>query len=234
MVGVHHTETSTASLQWAVEEARLRGLPLTLVHAWKEPLDVSVEIPGLLDFDGPTESHAQQGRAAAVLLAHEADLLVIGGHSPHVSHTTRLLLHRAPCPVVVVPDEPVSGAGRIAVGVTRTAASLAALRWAADAALTRGAVLVLAHVWQLHRERAEQLVGALCGEVPAGVHIDVKAVQGAPLDRLLEVGAGADLLVLGRHVHHGLDRLLHASICDEAAALADCPVAVIPGSGSSD
>jgi len=228
VVGVHHAETSTAAVQWAADEARLRGLPLTLVHAWKEPLDISVQMAGLLDFDGPAESHAQQGRAAAVLLAHDADLLVLGGHSPHVRHATRLLLHQAKSPVVVVPDSAVTGTGRIVVGVTDTAASAAALRWAADTALQRHAVLVLVHVWQRGRERAEELLQTHRRGVQAGIAVDLHPSHGAPLDQLLEFAAGADLLVVGRHVHHGVGRLVHASISDEAAALAACAVAVVP------
>jgi nucleotide-binding universal stress UspA family protein len=217
-------------VHWAAEEARRRGVPLTLVHAWKEPLDVSIDLADLPDVEGPAGSHAQHGRAAAVLLAHDADVLVLGGHSPHVTHATRLLLHRAKAPVVVVPDSAVSGTGRIVVGVTRTDASLAALRWAASAADMRGAVLVVVHVWQLHREQAEEFVRTLGGDVAAGIEVEVRAVHGAPLDRLLELGNNADLLVLGRHVHHGVGRLLHASIADEAAMLAPCAVAVVPAS----
>ena len=228
VVGVHHAVTSTAAVQWATEEARLRGLPLTLVHAWKEPLDISVQLAGLLDFDGPTESEAQQGRAAAVLLAHDADVLVLGGHSPHVRHATRLLFHKAKSPVVVVPDSPVSGTRRIVLGLTRTPASLAALRWAVEAASVREATLVLAHVWQRGREQADELLATVRREVTAPVDVEMRSLRGAPLDCLLEVGASADLLVVGRRVHHGVGRLLHASIGDEAAALAACAVALVP------
>ena len=230
VVGVHHAVTSTAAVHWATEEARFRGLPLTLVHAWKEPLDISVQMAGLLDFDGPTESEAHQGRAATVLLAHDADVLVIGGHSPHVRHATRLLLHNARSPVVVVPDSPVSGTRRIVVGVTRTPASLAALHWAAEAASMREAALVIAHVWQRGREQSDELLRTMRREVPAPVDVDVRSLRGAPLDCLLDAGASADLLVLGRRVHHGVGRLLHASISDEAAALAACAVALVPAS----
>ena len=223
VVGVHHADTSTAAVRWASDEARLRGLPLTLVHAWKEPVDVAVEIEELPDFFGPATSRAEQGRAAAVLLAHEADVLVLGGHSPHTPHALRLVMHLAKCPVVVVPDGPPARAGRVVAGVTRSDASLAALRWASDAAARRGAVLVVAHAWQSHQAAAEELVAEVSAD-----DAQRQLVHGAPLDSLLGLAATADLLVVGRRVHHGVERLLHASISDEVASLADCPVAVVP------
>jgi nucleotide-binding universal stress UspA family protein len=227
VVGVHHADTSSAAVHWAADESRMRGLPLTLVHAWKEPVDISVDLDELPDFDGPAESRAEQGRAAAVLLAHEADLLVLGGHSPHTSHAARLVLHRARCPVVVVPDSTPARAGRVVVGVTRSDASRAAIRWATQAAALRGATLVVVHAWQRHEEAAQELVRELTRDL-VGRAVETRLLRGAPLDRLLTLGESADLLVLGRRVHHGVDRILHASISDEAAALAECPVAVIP------
>lgn len=226
VVGVHHADTSTAAVRWASDEAQMRGLPLTLVHAWQEPVDVAVEIDELPELYGPAESRAEHGRATAVLLAHEADLLILGGHSPHTSHAIRLVMHLAKCPVVVVPDAPPARAGRVVVGVTRSDASLAALRWARDAAARRGATLVVAHAWQSHESVGEELVRELAQE--AGDSARTRLVHGAPLDSLLTLGAKADLLVLGRRVHHGVERILHASISDEAAALAECPVAVVP------
>ena len=223
VVGVHRADTSTAAVLWAADEARLRGLPLTLVHAWKEPVDVAVEIHELPELYGPAESRAEHGRATAVLLAHEADLLVLGGHSPHTSHAMRLVMHHAKCPVVVVPDAPPARAGRVVVGVTRSGPSRAALSWATDAAAMRGATLVVAHAWQAHERASEELVREL---TPDGA--SSRLIHGAPLDSLLTLGATADLLVIGRQVHHGVERILHASISDDAAALAECPVAVVP------
>jgi nucleotide-binding universal stress UspA family protein len=233
-------------VRWAAEEARRRGLPLTLVHAWKEPLEVAVELEEFPGYDATAQSRAEQGRAAAVLLGRAAELLVLGGHSPHVTHATRLVLHHASCPVVVVPDEAAPASGRVVVGVTPNDHSRAPLRWAADAAAMRHAVLVVVHAWQVHQHSAWDVFhpAVAAARQEAGLRVtleewvrdhlgragpvEMRTRHGGPLDVLLDAARGADLLVLGRSAHRGLGRLLHAAVSDDAAGLAGCPVAVVP------
>ncbi|WP_407917649.1 universal stress protein [Kitasatospora sp. NE20-6] len=119
-----------AVAEFAVEEARLRGADLDLVHAWRPdsllsgtsvlmtsatPADIAdqvlaeVELP---DTTGLTvRRRAVRGRAATVLLdaAAEADLVVLGAHPRHrhgglqLGSVDHAVLHHAPCPVAVVP-----------------------------------------------------------------------------------------------------------------------------------
>src|SRR5947209_12005384 len=121
VVGVHRTASAHAPVRWAAEQARRRHLPLTLVHAWREPISVTVPLDphDLPEFDQPARSHAEPGRAADVLLAQPAALLVIGGHagSPHLRHATRLCLDRARTPVAVVPEGTPDVPTRVVVGV---------------------------------------------------------------------------------------------------------------------
>ncbi|WP_405008975.1 universal stress protein [Kitasatospora sp. NBC_01539] len=119
-----------AVTEFAVEEARLRGADLDLVHAWQRdsllsgtsvlmtsagPADIAAQVlaeVGLPDTTGLTvRRRAVRGRAAAVLLdaAAEADLVVLGAHPRHrhgglqLGSVAHAVLHHAPCPVAVVP-----------------------------------------------------------------------------------------------------------------------------------
>jgi nucleotide-binding universal stress UspA family protein len=249
VVGVNRTASGPA-LRWASAEAAVRRLPLTLVHAWDEPVDLSVDLPpeSLPDVHAPATSCAVHGRAAAVLLTARSDLLVLGVHSGahRLSRLTRSCLHRAPCPVVAVPDSEGRATGRVVVGVCGTDASRRALRWAADAAALRGADLVVVYAWQLHpasardvlrptralpaqREAALERVRAWVHAVLGVTDVEVHAHHGGPLDALLEHSDDADLIVLGRNSHAGRAKVLHGAVIDDLTGLAPCPVAVIPG-----
>jgi nucleotide-binding universal stress UspA family protein len=55
VIGIDDSENARAALRWAIEEARLRGVPVQAVHAWEPPIvapvvDVGPVPPGpLLD-----------------------------------------------------------------------------------------------------------------------------------------------------------------------------------------
>ena len=44
VVGVDGSEPSREALEWAADEARLRGVPLTVVHAWSSPWEAWGEV----------------------------------------------------------------------------------------------------------------------------------------------------------------------------------------------
>ena len=250
VVGVSRTDASRPALRWASAEAAVRGLRLTLVHAWDEPVDLSVRLPpeSLPDVSAAVTSCAVHGRAAAVLLAAQPDLLVLGAHAGahHVAPLTRSCLQHAACPVVVVPDAERPATGRVVVGVSDTRASRLALRWAAETVVLRGAELVVVHAWQLHPTTARDLLlpaGALPAQQAASLHrlrgwvyaelgtavVEMHAPHGGPLEGLLDHSDDADLIVLGRHTHSGLAKVFHGALSDDLIGLAPCPVAVIPG-----
>jgi nucleotide-binding universal stress UspA family protein len=253
VVGVSRDGGSRPAVHWACGEAALRDLPLSLVHAWDEPLDLSIELASgsLPDVTFPATSHAARGNVPAVLLAQQPDVLVLGGHegTPRLSGITRACLHRAWFPVVIVPASRPRATRRVVVGLNGSAASGAALAWAAQEARLRLADLVVVHIWQVHacstaqvlrparaiplqqraaQDRLRTWVQAQLGWVDMELH----ALHGGPLDRLLEVSVDAELLVLGHGVHAGFGRFLHAAVSDDLSALTPCPVAVIPGPGS--
>lgn len=235
-------------LVWAAEESRRRHLPLTLVHAWNEPLSITVDLDpyDLPDLDMPAHSHVEPGRAAEVLLAQPADLLVLGGHSgaPHITRATRICLHTATCPVVIVPDDDAPDGHGVVVGVDNDRASRAALTWAAEAASLRSTSLVVVHAWQLHPHGTAEIlhpsrtIGAhqdeqtaaiarLVADVIGDIDVEIRTPRGAPLDALLAAAAEAELLVLGRTSHTGIRGLLHGHTSDDLSGLAPCPVAVV-------
>lgn len=249
VVGMGRGGASDRTVRWAADEAVVRGLTLTLVHAWDEPVDVTVDLDAssLPELSGPATSQAVSGSAADVLLTQQAELLVLGGRpdARHLSQLTRTVLHRAQCPVVVLhhTDQPVRG--QVVVGVCGTDASREALRWGADEARRRGARLAVVHAWQVHptsptealhparavtaqgrtaQQRLEGWIQATLGTAP----VELLLVHGPRLEALLEASRDADLLVLGRGLHSVFDRLLHGTIGDDLSALASCPVVGVP------
>src|SRR5437763_1917981 len=153
VVGGHRSVTAEAPVRWAADQARRRRLPLTLVHAWHEPVSVTVPLDphDLPDLDQPAVTHAEPGRAVDVLLAQPADLLVLGGHSgtPHLRHATRMCVERATCPVAVIPEAAPKAPGRVVVGVDHTTMQ-AAFAWAADTAELFDVPLLAVNAWQWH------------------------------------------------------------------------------------
>jgi nucleotide-binding universal stress UspA family protein len=252
--GMSQAERSGPALRWASAEAIVRGLALTLVHAWHEALDLSVELTAdsLPGVPFPATSQVVQGEVATALLRQHPDLLVLGGRggARRLSRNTRACLRRAGCPVVVVPDAERPVTRRVVVGVNGTAASLAALVWAANEALLQGAALAVVYAWQAHPTSVRQVLQpALAVQWQQGeaedrlrrwvqpavgqLEVELHAIHGGPLDGLLKQTANADLLVLGRGRASGFGRLLHGALSDDLSALAPCPTAVIPGLATS-
>ena len=132
------------------------------------------------------------------------------------------------------------------VGACGTAASAAAIRWAADEADRRLAQLVVVQAWQRHPTSAKEL--ALPGRTDAhqGMVAQVRlrrwvesvigptsaelcASHGGPFDELLAAAADADLVVVGHSVHGVFGRLLHGSVDTDLSGTLQCPVVVVPG-----
>lgn len=70
LVGIDGSHTADAALRWAVEEARLRSLPLTLLHTYG-PRDDEGVIAAALGTGAAAEAKARQ--AATLLLEHTVD-----------------------------------------------------------------------------------------------------------------------------------------------------------------
>lgn len=135
---------------------------------------------------------------------------------------------------------------RIVVGVDSSETSLKALRWALAEARLRSASVEMVHAFprpelvgmtmvvtlpsddelraasdQVLAEALEAVGGA--GDVPVTTHVG----PGGPASVLVEVGAGADLLVIGSRGLGGFRGLLLGSVTQQVIAHAPCPVVVI-------
>jgi nucleotide-binding universal stress UspA family protein len=138
---------------------------------------------------------------------------------------------------------------KIVAGVDGSEAGNRALAWAAGEARQHGAVLTAVTVWSSPAALAgpryasepwylESDLSTAMGHVQSaaldtvlGAHPDVKVervlVQGHPAQHLLEVSAGADLLVVGCRGYGGVVGMLLGSVSQHVTAHATCPVVVV-------
>ncbi|MGW3354386.1 universal stress protein [Streptomyces bungoensis] len=134
VLGVGEKPAGSAAVRFAVEEARLRGVPLEAVRAWRRPAHAMTGHPlmtgepghegerqaaetleeALSDVPGdlPVRRRTLEGRPRDALLAaaRDAGLLVVGarrrpGHyGLQLGRVAHGVLHHAACPVAVVPE----------------------------------------------------------------------------------------------------------------------------------
>lgn len=138
--------------------------------------------------------------------------------------------------------------GRICVGVDGSEQSLAALRWALEAAQLRGAELEVIHAWQVpvpammfegamappnidfEREAAE-LVATLVKEATDGaeppVVLRTKTPNAPAAKALIDASEGAEMLVVASRGHGGFASLLLGSVSQQVAHHARCPVVIV-------
>ncbi|WP_116246771.1 universal stress protein [Nocardiopsis sp. FIRDI 009] len=171
VVAVNGTPASERAVDWAADEARLRGRGLRVVHAFDWPLYRALP-RGLSGFDAykfarhvvddarrralarvpglAVDAAHITGDPEPVLLreSQKAHSLVLGAHRTtavdvFLPDSTALdMLMFASCPLVVVPDRELPPpAGRVLVGVDGSATARTAATWAFEAADLRGAVL---------------------------------------------------------------------------------------------
>ena len=139
----------------------------------------------------------------------------------------------------------------IVVGVDRSAASTAAVRWAARRAAMSNTALTLVHacpavvpgsslvdwtgptpadVVRAQEEQAKLLLdgaAATAENTAGGLHIQTMAIAGAPVPGLLELSKDAQILVVGRRGRVSLAEALLGSASSAMIHRACCPVAVI-------
>ncbi|MDF3301491.1 universal stress protein [Streptomyces tropicalis] len=133
-IAVGVADASGSAVRFAAAEARLRGVPLVAVRAWRGgPHETPGRPPGTGE---PERSHEERAaaaleaalrdvppevkteprtvrgpaRRALLAVAETSDLLVVGarrptGHvGPRLGRVTHAVLHHAACPVAVVPE----------------------------------------------------------------------------------------------------------------------------------
>lgn len=135
--------------------------------------------------------------------------------------------------------------GRVVVGADGSESSRRAIRWAAEEARVRGAVLEVVHAWTLLGQpedgtfdptygapQARQWLDAeleALGDVFEGVEVERTVVNDLGAPALLDAGKRADLLVVGSRGRGGFRGLLLGSVSSQVVQHTPCAVAVIPG-----
>ncbi|RKS71030.1 nucleotide-binding universal stress UspA family protein [Actinomadura pelletieri DSM 43383] len=174
VVGYDGSEGSVRAVDWAADEARARGVPLSVLHAWgvyhggpvavpvldlqeiaEETLNGALEHVRKVAPDLKVRAVLRRWPAPASLIeaSRTADLLVLGprglgGFAGLVlgSVGAQVAAHAA-CPVIIVRGAPEQGAGRVVVGVDGSAASRAALSMGFAEADARGLSLSAVVAW---------------------------------------------------------------------------------------
>ncbi|MES9538566.1 MULTISPECIES: universal stress protein [unclassified Actinomadura] len=142
-------------------------------------------------------------------------------------------------------------AREVVVGFDGSVYAMQALDWALDEAELRGSPLVLCHAWHwpyqgvapeleeagrrsLHEAAQHVLAhGVECArERTAGVAVRPVSEEGSAAERLTELSAGAELLVLGSRGLGRLARVPVGSVAAHVAMHARCPVIVVRGVGA--
>lgn len=132
VVGIDGSANSTQALRWAVEEARLRDVPLQIVYAWQGGLPGMVPTPPDDEFKRHAEAvldaairevaaeglhidtKALKGHPAAVLVEASAGaaLVVVGSHGhggfagTMLGSVSQRVASHAHCPVAIIRPRP--------------------------------------------------------------------------------------------------------------------------------
>ena len=146
--------------------------------------------------------------------------------------------------------------GRIVVGVDGSEGSLQALRWAAEEAAIRDAIVVAAVIWQSPydylfestlydvpvderklvdgaRETLSKAIATVGAEHPE-VRIEPLVVEGDPAETLCEQAESADLLVVGSRGRGAFGELLLGSVSSKCAHHCHRPVLIVPKGAQDD
>ena len=135
------------------------------------------------------------------------------------------------------------------VGVDDSGGARAALAWAAHHAAATGGRLRVVHAYELPvawidvyapelpqwRQRAQRVAEEMTEEVVSEVlepgnreGIEVKVVEGSPVDVLHDESRDAAVVVVGSRGRGGFSGLLLGSVSQRVAQHAACPVVIVP------
>lgn len=135
----------------------------------------------------------------------------------------------------------------VVVGVDGSRESEAALRFAADEAKLRGALLRIVCAWepsasgylgeafaptpdafvQAEHQAEDLLRTALQQLQSASLEVEAIAEEGGPVAVLLEQAAGAELLVVGSRGRGAAKRVMLGSVSHDLANHASCPLVIV-------
>jgi nucleotide-binding universal stress UspA family protein len=271
VVGVDQSDSARDAALWAAELAAVMGVPLRVCHVVDRAGTVSEPpMPAWLDALAdqarrlgahPVDARVLFGTATDQLLmqAREARLLVLGSYGEQgwsgtlIGRIGQRLVDQSSCPVVVArgfsPGLAPPRGGPVVVGVDGTAASVGALRFAANlASRTQHGQLVAVHTWsdiatdaEGHAYRrtedptklaaaAEELLERSLAPVLAehpGLTVQRDVRQDTPLRALIEHARDAWLIVVGQRSETTQPGMRAGSTSRGLVEFAPCPVAVV-------
>ena len=109
VVGTDDSPGGRRAVRWALDEARIRGAELVVVHAWIMPLVDALPEPWVFATPvGHTDDrmHERLAEEAGVLLDGVVAADGYTGLGLLLGSVSSQCVHHAPCPVAVVPGEP--------------------------------------------------------------------------------------------------------------------------------
>jgi len=273
VVGIDRSPESDQALDWAAAEARRRLAPLMIVHA-SDLVDptadgnvIETDAQGRVLMDDAGVFVAEHypdvavtkrvGRANAadllIDLARTAQLVVVGTAADSrlvdalLGSVSRRVAAQASCPVVVVgPSTRTAEVTRqIVAGVSPSVGGYAALRFAAQEAISRGARLIAVRGYGVFG-RSEH--GVIFGPLPNLVHDETRILEDAvtmlriefpdlpvepslvdepATDALPAAARRADLLVVGCHYRDDRWPSRLGAITSSILHRSPCPVVVV-------
>lgn len=251
VAGFDGSAASEPALAWAVAEAAMRRVPLTVCHV-REAAGAG---PGAGAGPAPSDSVRTMARAVtlarrqhpdldvvprlaagpvaeALLQASEgAEMLVAGTRGagdwswPGLGPVSNSLAATASCPLLLVPDDGIWRDGPVVVGVDGTPWSQRAAGFAFEEADLRH-VPVLAVCWSQERGQAGEATAAWQSKYP-DVAFSVSAAPQAPATALRAIAATAPLVVVGAHGAGDIPGLLLGRVAHELLQNAAHPIAVV-------
>jgi nucleotide-binding universal stress UspA family protein len=260
-VGYDDTPAAAAALAFAAHECRLRDVSLVVVHhvegrevpevrcsareaaAQLHRVEETVRdaiAPCTLGLTVEVRAVEHPIANALVDVGSAAAVVVLGANVSHATlgailqSVSRDVVHDAPCPVILVPacEAGPKRVERIVCGVNRSAASVAALTWAALEATLREVPLLVVEVGE-PTSASEVPLGEWVVDLLPQPRCDVtwSSATGTPVDILLTAAADDSLVVIGHHEPHG--RHWHRSVARALIAQLQTPVVVVPIRGHS-
>jgi nucleotide-binding universal stress UspA family protein len=161
LVGIDGSKVASAALDFAADEARLRGARLVAVHAGAEQAPSRGEVESSAEavrreaiarvaaahpyLDCRVVVRDADPAALLVELSQTADLLVVGTHRTGrlrgwvLGSVSQFVAAHAACPVVTISGRPENDSGPIVLGASTSPGGLAALRFACEEARLSGA-----------------------------------------------------------------------------------------------